>query len=241
MTVTGRWQTEWELDGASLPYNKLEDNYVCLSVLCAEQDTTATHKNFESIEAKGSDYADKVAKFYVTEEVLVKNNVQTKIENSEQYLQCVQTMAPALAVGSFDELRTLQDNCSTEEKRRWLGLKCGKNAQDVWVSPCRTFVLPESMLIPMARFLHRQCHQGRDGMIGLFNKYWYNPSFRRIATSICESCAVNQELNVGKRVNTIASSTGKSIGPFTRIQCDFMELPAENRLCYALVIVYLFS
>ena len=102
---------------------------------------------------------------------------------------------------SFDELRTIQDNCTTEEKRKWLNLKCFKNAQDVWVSPFHTFVLPNNMLLPMARFLHCQCHQGRDSMIALFNKHWYNPMFRKIATQTCENSNICQQLNVGKRVN----------------------------------------
>ena len=70
----------------------------------------AAHKNDESIQAKGNDYADRVAKFCATEEVLVKINVQTKIENSEQCLQCVPGLAPALTIGALDELRALRDN-----------------------------------------------------------------------------------------------------------------------------------
>ena len=90
----------------------------------------------------------------------------------------------------------------------------------------------------MARFFH---HQGRDAMLGLFNKYWFNTIFGKIATRICQTCAICQEINIGKRVNTVTSSTGKSAGPFSRIQCDFMELPPVNKLRYVLVIVCLFS
>ena len=123
-------------------------------------------------------------------------------------------MLPTFSLESLDELRTLQDSCPMEEKKIWISQWCRKNAQDVWVSPNHTFVLPYNMLIKMARFFHQQCHQGRDAMLGLFNKYWFNTIFGKIATRICETCVTCQEINVGKRVNTITSSTGKSAGPF---------------------------
>ena len=78
-------------------------------------------------------------------------------------------------------------------------------------------------------------------MLGLFNKYCYNTIFGKIATRICETCVTCQELNIGKRINTVTSSTGKSAGPFSTIQCDFMELPPVNKLRYVFVVVCLFS
>ena len=45
----------------------------------------------------------------------------------------------------------------------------------------------------------------------------------------------------GKRTQVIMNHTGKSEGPFTRIQADFIEIPVCNGLRYVLVIVCLFS
>ena len=93
----------------------------------------------------------------------------------------------------------------------------------------------------MASYLHNKCHKGKDAMVLIFNKYWHNQNFARIARSIYEKCMICQQNNQEKHVNVITSTTGKSDKPFTRVQAEFIEMPAVYGLKYMLVLICLFS
>ena len=82
----------------------------------------------------------------------------------------------------------------------------------------------------MGRYIHGQVHVERDAMIRMFKKYWYNPKVGNITRDICKRCVICHKNNQGKSTQVTMSHTGKSEGPLTKKQADFIEMPVCNGL-----------
>ncbi|KAJ1194149.1 hypothetical protein NDU88_003444 [Pleurodeles waltl] len=141
----------------------------------------------------------------------------------------------------MDELKSLQNDVSEDEKLSWTKSQCVKRLDELWVSSEGKFVLPNSLLTQIARFYHGQAHLGRDAMIRLFKTDWFNPKFRQVAEAVCHRCVICQQMNAGKGTVVNLSHIGRAGGPFSRMQMDFIEMPVHGGLKYVLVVVCIFS
>ena len=64
------------------------------------------------------------------------------------------------------------------------------------------------------------------------------PALQRVYVNIVFG---KKKKKIKAKVHVIMSHMGRSDGPFTRIQADFIEMPSCNGLKYILVLVCLFS
>ena len=101
---------------------------------------------------------------------------------------------------TWDEIRALQEGVSEEERQKWVRIGCVKNLDELWESRDARPVLPDSLLSPMSRHIHKPAHIERDAMMRVFRNYWYNPKFRALAEEICHRCVVCSQTNVGRKI-----------------------------------------
>ena len=66
-------------------------------------------------------------------------------------------------------------------------------------------VLSDSLLPPVARYIHGPAHIGRDGMVRAFLKYWFNSEFRAATEELCHRCVTCQQNSAGKETPVVMS------------------------------------
>ncbi|KAJ1176375.1 hypothetical protein NDU88_001656 [Pleurodeles waltl] len=185
----------------------------------------------------GNGYADQVARFCALNCILLRDEWnltnEPELEPSEAFALKV--------IDTIDELKSLQNDVSEDEKLSWSKLQCVKKPDDLWVSSEGKLVLPNSLLTQLARFYHGQAHLGRNAMVRLFKTDWFNPKFRQVAEAVCHRCVICQQMNAGKGTVVNLSHIGRAGGPFSRMQMEFIEMPVHGGLKYVLVIVCIFS
>ncbi|KAJ1093264.1 hypothetical protein NDU88_006369 [Pleurodeles waltl] len=197
----------------------------------------SAHSKGQDYVSLGNGYADQVARFCALNCILLRDEwnliSEPELEPSKIFaLKVIDTM---------DELKSLQNDVSEDEKLSWTKSQCVKRLDELWVSSEGKFVLPDSLLTQIARFYHGQAHLGRDAMIRLFKTDWFNPKFRQVAEAVCHRCVICQQMNAGKGTVVNLSHIGRAGGPFSRMQMDFIEMPVHGGLKYVLVVVCIFS
>ncbi|KAJ1152663.1 hypothetical protein NDU88_005438 [Pleurodeles waltl] len=197
----------------------------------------SAHTRSQDFVSMGNGYADQVARFCALNCISFKE--QWELLPQTENDTCLNLALRV--VDTLDELKTLQDRASKEEKRSWQRMQCVQRADDLWVSEEGKLVLPNNLLSQFARLYHGQAHLGRDAMIRSFKIDWFNPKFRHAAEITCHRCVICQQMNVGKGTVVTLSHIGRAGGPFNKMQMDFIEMPVCGALKYMLVIICVFS